>query len=198
MNMSKRQGLVAFLAVALSAGVPNIGYAATYSLDIGSSGNDLPSPVGTVNITGGGTTLMYQFDLTSGSLSTVYMDVTGSVSGVSDTYGSATDLGSTATATVVPGSVLGTFTDTLHLSLLEQSATELTVTFTGTNLAAGYTLLDGDIEMFSAANTSNGLVADTPATPLPATLPLFAGGIGALGLLMRRRKQNAGVVSTAF
>jgi hypothetical protein len=28
-------------------------------------------------------------------------------------------------------------------------------------------------------------------TPLPATLPLFAGGLGMLGLFGRRRKQKA-------
>ena len=31
------------------------------------------------------------------------------------------------------------------------------------------------------------------ATPLPAALPLFAGGIGLIGLLARRRKQKASV-----
>jgi len=34
-------------------------------------------------------------------------------------------------------------------------------------------------------------VADVTATPLPAALPLFAGGLGALGLLGWRRKRNA-------
>jgi hypothetical protein len=29
------------------------------------------------------------------------------------------------------------------------------------------------------------------ATPLPATLPLFAGGLGFVGYLAKRRKQNA-------
>jgi hypothetical protein len=33
----------------------------------------------------------------------------------------------------------------------------------------------------------------TPATPLPATLPLFATGLGALGLLRWRRKRKARV-----
>jgi hypothetical protein len=32
---------------------------------------------------------------------------------------------------------------------------------------------------------------DPAATPIPATLPLFAGGLGALGLLGRRRKRKA-------
>ena len=184
--MSKRQGLVAFLAAALSASLPTIGYAATYNLDIGSTGNVLPSPVGTVDITGGGTSLTYQFDVTSGPVSYVYMDVTGSVTGVS-AYGSSNSGATTTT--------LGTFADTVHIPLVEESATAITVTFTGTGLAAAYTLLNGDIEMFSAATISNSLVADTPTTPLPATLPLFAGGIGALGLLVRRRKQNVDVAS---
>jgi hypothetical protein len=35
----------------------------------------------------------------------------------------------------------------------------------------------------------------TPATPLPATLPLFATGLGALGLLGWRRKRKAQAVA---
>jgi hypothetical protein len=33
-------------------------------------------------------------------------------------------------------------------------------------------------------------VEGTATTPLPAALPLFAGGLGAIGLLARRRKQK--------
>jgi len=38
----------------------------------------------------------------------------------------------------------------------------------------------------------NGVTGDTPATPIPATLPLFATGMGALGLLGWRRKRQQG------
>jgi hypothetical protein len=38
-------------------------------------------------------------------------------------------------------------------------------------------------------------VSNLPATPLPATLPLFATGLGALGLFGRRRKRRAQVVA---
>jgi hypothetical protein len=34
-------------------------------------------------------------------------------------------------------------------------------------------------------------------TPLPATLPLFAGGLGFVGYLTRRRKQSAKQVLAA-
>jgi hypothetical protein len=39
-------------------------------------------------------------------------------------------------------------------------------------------------------NTINAEI-DLSATPLPATLPLFAGGLGLLGVFGRRKKQNA-------
>jgi hypothetical protein len=62
---------------------------------------------------------------------------------------------------------------------------------------ADYTLLGG-IQIFSAANTSNGLIGDAPpTTPLPAALPLFAGGLGMLGLLSRRKKAKKAVAIVA-
>jgi hypothetical protein len=41
----------------------------------------------------------------------------------------------------------------------------------------------------------NYSVAADPTTPLPATLPLFGGGLGALGLLGWRRKRKAQAVA---
>jgi outer membrane lipase/esterase len=46
------------------------------------------------------------------------------------------------------------------------------------------------------ANYEFGLIqADINPTPLPATLPLFATGLGALGLLLRRRKRKAALTA---
>ena len=170
-------------AVILGMSSASVSHAATYNLNVAYDGSILSTPVGTVDITGNGTTLTYQFELTSGSLSAVYMDVTGTVSSVSDGVGT-----SDQHATVPPTS-LGNFTDWFGIPL-SQRGPDLTVTFTGSNLAAGYTLL-GNTEMFSAANTSFGFFGDTPTTPLPATLPLFAGGLAGLGLLAKRRKRKS-------
>jgi hypothetical protein len=58
-------------------------------------------------------------------------------------------------------------------------------TFTGTNQAPPqYAYFGGDFE-FTATN------GDLSATPLPATLPLFAGGLGVMGFLGRRMKRKA-------
>jgi hypothetical protein len=43
----------------------------------------------------------------------------------------------------------------------------------------------------SALQSSGVIVASVEATPLPAALPLFAGGLGIIGLLSRRRMRKA-------
>ena len=47
-------------------------------------------------------------------------------------------------------------------------------------------------ESYSATANSGAIFEDTPplVTPLPAALPLFASGLGALGLLGWRRKRK--------
>ena len=60
----------------------------------------------------------------------------------------------------------------------ESSPTFLLGTYTGLNSVTGYT----DTVKISA-------------TPLPAALPLFAGGLGGLGLLGWRRKRKAQAVT---
>ena len=44
---------------------------------------------------------------------------------------------------------------------------------------------------FSGGSTDTVLTLTPVATPLPAALPLFATGLGALGLLGSRRKRKA-------
>jgi hypothetical protein len=88
-----------------------------------------------------------------------------------------------------------------------------------TSLTTGFFLLNGSATSFSSANTNSldligsvftfaedgvndpqfyvsGLAYDTTGTgnsgttPLPAALPLFAGGLGVMGLFARRRKRK--------
>lgn len=57
----------------------------------------------------------------------------------------------------------------------------------------GYTIAANGDYFYSAGGTSGGSVSVTPVstTPLPAALPLFATGLGAMGLFGWRRKRKA-------
>jgi hypothetical protein len=60
--------------------------------------------------------------------------------------------------------------------------------------------LNGSIYAYSelpnGSNNASGTITASPATPLPSTLPLFATGLGALGLLGWRRKRGVGKIAT--
>lgn len=43
----------------------------------------------------------------------------------------------------------------------------------------------------SFTGTMEAITANVSATPLPASLPLFAGGLGMMGLFMQRRRRKA-------
>jgi Protein of unknown function (DUF642) len=68
-----------------------------------------------------------------------------------------------------------------------------TTTFTATSTSTVLAFLNGD----PSTDTSNGLdnitltATTIPPTPLPAAFPLFATGLGALGLFGWRRKRNS-------
>ena len=65
-----------------------------------------------------------------------------------------------------------------------------------------YSLMDGSGGLLTLAAYNNdnpslmiGAVVESAATPLPAALPLFAGGLGAMGLLGWRRKRKAAAIA---
>ncbi|MGO9684653.1 MAG: DUF642 domain-containing protein [Beijerinckiaceae bacterium] len=73
-----------------------------------------------------------------------------------------------------------------------------TYTFTATSASTTIAFLNGD----PSNDTSNGLdnisLTATSTTPLPAALPLFASGLGAMGLFgWRRKRKDAAAIAAA-
>jgi len=66
---------------------------------------------------------------------------------------------------------------------------------TNLNLAAGTYVLDNFVAGSLTDPNYAVLFAPVSATPLPAALPLFVGGLGVLGLLGRRRKRKSAAVA---
>jgi hypothetical protein len=206
LKILKRAGLRVAVAAAVSAGLTAIGHAstvhaitatATYNLNLDANGTFIP-PVGTVTIVSNITkdTLTYTFNLfdRKNSLTQVFLDA-----GATARH----DLGSTTNS-------FGTFTDSFTAR-----GRKFSITFSGT-IVADFLSRDG-YDMYAAVATVKGLFGngasadggtgsttnlldppvilsapDAPtATPLPAALPLFATGLGAIGLLGWRRKRKA-------
>lgn len=75
---------------------------------------------------------------------------------------------------------------------------EYTNTFT-TTAAGAYAISMADLNNIQEGNdfTVDDIALTASATPLPAALPLFAGGLGMLGMFARRKKQRAEKASAA-
>ena len=80
----------------------------------------------------------------------------------------------------------GTFQSNTHLGLQLISPNEILIDVTGDNPNVNDQLI---LDVIAGSPT-------TSATPLPAALPLFASGLGALGLLgWRRKRKNAALAA---
>ena len=109
-----------------------------------------------------------------------FLDVNGNFTAI-DVPGS---LDTTALGINDEGQIVGAFTDSsdvTHGFLLSDDT---------------YITLDGPGSYSTVAwgiNDAGQIVGEynTPTTPLPGTLPLFVSGLGALGLLARRRRRKA-------
>lgn len=115
------------------------------------------------------------------------------------TVGSTVDLGSFAIGTVLTFRLLVTntgyeyFTGAASLNPDKQAHARVQSEYQpGTTLVSFEDLFNGPFEFndlsFSFTNT---VAVDVGATPIPGALPLFAGGLGVLGLVMHRRRSKA-------
>ena len=106
--------------------------------------------------------------------------------------------GTTSTIDVsITGSPIFVATNSCTLCTTTLAWQLFTTTFTATSASTAIAFLNGD----PTSDTSNGLdnislnLANVGATPLPAALPLFATGLGAMGLLGWRRKRKGAAVA---
>jgi hypothetical protein len=142
----------------------------------------------------------YFLDLTDYTDTSPFGGVSQSIATVSGTkyllsfdLGSSTTFGTPSAITAQAGSTSGLFTSTLLGSNNWETET-LLFTATGPFTVISLTGASGD----KYIGLDNVNVTAVGATPLPAALPLFAGGLGVIGLLARRRRRkNAAAIATA-
>lgn len=166
-----------FLAAFACIGLPSSSWATvvgapptTYTYSITGSYDLLagdPSYSGTLTVIGPSTDQIMTADITLANPSVTFANITFEGSDGSG------------------GFILDLMNGTLFLSLDLANARDL-FGGNGTDVGVGV-LLNGGIPV---ADDFSGNV-DVAATPLPAALPLFAGGLGFVGILIRRKKRNA-------
>jgi hypothetical protein len=80
--------------------------------------------------------------------------------------------------------------------VMSDSGTPITLAFLSEiGIVATSTIVENGLFDFSNTNIKAQFQSDVEVTPLPAALPLFATGLGALGLLGWRRKRKAAAIA---
>ena len=117
-----------------------------------------------------------------------------------------TNLAMTLSGGVLAANVLWNLTGTTGQVLNTSGGNSLVGTFLATNggqfqfselqLDGEFINTGGNVQLVSGSQIETADGFTVPSTPLPATLPLFAGGLGAMGLLgWRRKRKNAAAVA---
>jgi hypothetical protein len=136
------------------------------------SGSGNLSPLGPYTVTTSGDVTTYGPSFTS-------FTVTGFVT---DTFSGGTLFGTFTDSGTVSGGV-----STGTLDLIITGGTGAYLGYTGTETETATVLADGT---FTGTGTGSLTFTSLSTTPLPAALPLFATGLGTLGVLARRRKRK--------
>jgi len=184
--------LVALAGLIIHAQAATISFSGTLSGTVTDNPTGTPPAnlVGPVSFSGAASSTLGAFSETSNSTVTLfgpsYTTLSLTNGTFTDTFGDGTLFG-TLTAT---GTANGT-TSTSVISLI----------FTGgTGAFAGDTGTETSNETLTIATSADtgSFTGTLTTTPLPAALPLFAGGLGALGLFgWRRKRKNAAALATA-
>ena len=137
------------------------------------SGTPGSSQIGSWTVSASG-----QFGSTNDTVVTI-----GTINGINLTSGAAYWL------VIVPSDSSGTTFDVWNLNSLSPLATGNMAAYSDpTQIPSGGSVITRDLPAFD-------LLGNAAATPLPATLPLFATGLGGLGLLGWRKKRKAAALA---
>ena len=216
--MLRKHALLTLMAAGATLALPAACQASTYDLNLDTcSGGCGLTDYGSVSVTGSSTSLTFtvtfnstaQFDPPTPTVDAFWFDITGTVA-TATTSSASNNIANPGWSFSDPmaGSFnpnpgnFGNYNEIITCTTSEAGhvcGQSLIFTITGTGLGVGFTpgkgATAGD-NVYMVADVSNngstGLVgAQLSQTPLPAALPLFAGGLGLIGLLSRRRRATA-------
>ena len=186
MQQSGQRALAALMFFVGPSLCPNVGQAATvtYQLTLNQTFPDTETVAGTFSIDSSFLTPNTQINFVN--FLTFDMPVVGIHWTLSDALLPATE----GVLTDASGAVLRfNDSDTTILTEFCRNACGQQLTF----LDGGffYATLGGDADFITTGFYSISVISGVPEVPLPAALPLFATGLGVLGLLGWRRKRKA-------
>jgi hypothetical protein len=116
--------------------------------------------------------------------------VTGSATVTETTYIDPNDSTLPTSTAAIPGTELDSSGVLSTIGTVQKSAAG--------NTGTGPYSITEEYEVIATGNTLTNATIDLTATPLPAALPLFAGGLGFMGLFAGRRKRKGASLTNAI
>jgi hypothetical protein len=117
--------------------------------------------------------------------------VTGTASVTETTYIDSGDSTLPTSTAAIPGTLLDTSGALTTIGTMQATANG------NTGTPGPYSITE-EFKIIATGSTLTNATIDLTATPLPAALPLFAGGLGLMGLFAGRRKRKNGTLTNAI